>query len=479
MTVEEFKVLFKKQHFTTSSFFSGAILMLVDAFVIMLCFGISFFIINEIDRSLISFRSFVTYWVYLPAFLVVFYAIKLYPGIMMTPGDEIRRFATSCFFCFTGIALSIAVETDHREAICVALILCIPIATCMLSLAREITRKLISKSIFWGTPAVIYSKNGSGLEIVDLLINRKDFGYKPVLIVDFGDSKKTEHLGLPIMKNSSELEEAIKSLHIKVAIILDSDTIFDNESSMLSILNLYRYSIKIPKRQALDSMAVSVRDFGGIFGFSSTHNLTKPLNLLLKRFLDISILLIFSPIYLPVMLILALLIKITSPGPIFFGHKRIGKNGKIIRTWKFRSMVSNAQEILPEILASNPELQAEWDRTQKLEHDPRVTKIGKFLRKTSLDELPQLWNIFVGEMSLVGPRPVTEEELQKYGLYAEYVNSATPGLSGMWQISGRSDTGYDERIKLDMYYIQNWSIWLDLWILIKTIWVVLIGKGAY
>ena len=117
--------------------------------------------------------------------------------------------------------------------------------------------------------------------------------------------------------------------------------------------------------------------------------------------------------------------------------------------------------------------------SRKFVNDPRVTKFGKFLRKTSLDELPQLFNILIGNMSFVGPRPVTKDELEKYGENANYILTVTPGLSGMWQISGRSDTGYEERINLDSYYIQNWSIWLDMWIIIKTIWVVLRGKGAY
>ena len=142
-------------------------------------------------------------------------------------------------------------------------------------------------------------------------------------------------------------------------------------------------------------------------------------------------------------------------------------------------MFSNSQEMLEQILATDPVRREEWEKDRKFVDDPRVTPFGKFLRKTSLDELPQLWNIFVGEMSFIGPRPVTKSELIKYGNDADYVLSVTPGLSGMWQISGRSDTGYEERVQLDSFYIQNWSIWLDLWILIKTVWVVINGKGAY
>ena len=135
--------------------------------------------------------------------------------------------------------------------------------------------------------------------------------------------------------------------------------------------------------------------------------------------------------------------------------------------------------MLEEILATDPVRRAEWEAERKFKDDPRVTKFGKILRKTSLDELPQLINVLLGQMSFVGPRPVTESETEKYGSYKDYVLSVSPGLSGMWQISGRSETSYEERIYYDTYYIQNWSVWLDIWILIKTVGVVLIGKGAY
>ena len=142
-------------------------------------------------------------------------------------------------------------------------------------------------------------------------------------------------------------------------------------------------------------------------------------------------------------------------------------------------MVTDADKQLEKILAENPEMRAEWEKDRKLTNDPRITKIGRFLRKTSIDEIPQFFNILTGEMSFIGPRPVTEPELSKYGDKSHLILSVQPGLSGMWQISGRSDTGYEDRIVLDSYYIQNWSIWLDLWIIIKTIHVVLKGKGAY
>ena len=248
---------------------------------------------------------------------------------------------------------------------------------------------------------------------------------------------------------------------------------------MALVMSSFRYTITVSKNQNFFTSTQQLKDIAGIIGFASVHNLTFKGNLFLKRLLDISIILFFSPIWLPVMIILAFLTKITSRGPIFYGHKRVGKNGKVLKCWKFRSMCVNSQEILEKILATDPVRREEWEKDRKFIDDPRVTKFGKFLRKTSLDELPQLFNVLTGEMSLIGPRPVTEPELVKYGKYKDYVLSVSPGLSGMWQVSGRSDTGYEERISFDSYYIQNWSIWLDIWILIKTVWVVVKGKGAY
>ena len=197
-----------------------------------------------------------------------------------------------------------------------------------------------------------------------------------------------------------------------------------------------------------------------------------------KTFLDYTLLIAASGFLVPLFVVISLLVKLSSPGPVFYGHERIGRNGKRIRVWKFRSMVINADEILNTVLAKNPEYRKEWEQSHKLSNDPRVTRIGKFLRKSSLDALPQLVNVILGDMSFIGPRPVTDAETGKYGENFNYIFSVKPGLSGMWQVSGRSDTDYAERVAFDSYYIQNWSIWLDLWLIFKTVGVVLTGKGA-
>jgi undecaprenyl-phosphate galactose phosphotransferase len=186
------------------------------------------------------------------------------------------------------------------------------------------------------------------------------------------------------------------------------------------------------------------------------------------------------PVFIPIIAIFAVLIKSESKGPIFFKHTRIGKNGRKIPTYKFRSMYVDADERLKELLKTDPEAKKEWEKCFKLKNDPRVTKIGAFLRSTSLDELPQIFNVLRGEMNFVGPRPVLQEELDRYYKdKAEYYYMVKPGITGLWQVSGRSDTDYESRVALDKWYVLNWSLWLDIVILLKTIKVVLKRDGAY
>ncbi|WP_242950226.1 sugar transferase [Clostridium intestinale] len=196
---------------------------------------------------------------------------------------------------------------------------------------------------------------------------------------------------------------------------------------------------------------------------------------LFKRIFDVVsstlLLITLSPLFL----ILIILVKLDSKGPVFFGHKRIGYKGEIISVYKFRSMVQNAEEVLRNF---TPEQKAEFEKNFKLDDDPRVTKIGAFLRKTSLDELPQLINIIKGDMSVVGPRPIVQKEVVKYGKYADKLFSVKPGLTGFWQANGRSDTTYDERVQMDMYYIDNRSTLLDIKILFKTVIAVIRKEGA-
>jgi lipopolysaccharide/colanic/teichoic acid biosynthesis glycosyltransferase len=200
-----------------------------------------------------------------------------------------------------------------------------------------------------------------------------------------------------------------------------------------------------------------------------------------KRLFDVifslSILLLFFPLYL----ILTILIAISSPGPIFYIQERVGKDYKPFGCIKFRTMVENADEVLTNLMTASPHLRDEFEDSFKLKKDPRITAIGKFLRLSSLDEFPQFWNVLKGDMSVVGPRPLVPEELPKYGRYMDKVLTIRPGLTGLWQVSGRNDIPYNQRVQIDVYYVNSRNFWLDLWIVIKTIGVIIFPKnnGAY
>ncbi|ACK42171.1 MULTISPECIES: sugar transferase [Dictyoglomus] len=272
-----------------------------------------------------------------------------------------------------------------------------------------------------------------------------------------------------------ELESFVDQRNIQEIIV--TGEISDDE--LLKLISLKRkrsISIKIvPEGYLIFAKRISFDEISGIPILEIEISPLEGFQGYIKEIIDFLLgtlaLILFSPLFL----IIALLIKLDSPGPIFYKHLRAGRYGKPFYLWKFRTMYKDADKILDKY----PELKREFEKEFKLKNDPRVTKVGKFLRKFSLDEIPQIFNILKGEMSVVGPRPVTFKELEKYGEYAEEILRVKPGLTGLWQVSGRSDVDYSQRIKFDLYYIQNWSILLDIKIILKTIPSVLLGKGAY
>ncbi|MEG4444012.1 sugar transferase [Microcoleus sp. F8-D3] len=229
--------------------------------------------------------------------------------------------------------------------------------------------------------------------------------------------------------------------------------------------------------------AIARRGFGSVL--QGDRRLSRSLQSLdgelFKRLFDIlfslSVLILFAPVYL----LLAFLIALSSPGPIFYVQERVGKNRKRFYCLKFRTMVENADDILLEIMENSPHLRQEFEDNFKLKQDPRITWIGRFLRMTSLDEFPQFWNVLKGDMSVVGPRPLVEEELPRYGNHINKILTIRPGITGLWQVSGRNDIPYPRRVQIDLYYANDKNLWMDMWIVFKTIGVVIFPKnnGAY
>lgn len=485
----EFRKYLKANFKTTSSFLSGLTLFFVDFLTLLLCFGLGFFIVNLFAIHNINFKSFINYAVFFPFIFILFLCFNLYPGIMTSPAEELKKFSGSTFISFLFIIVLIIyteqagyqfinkiVKNTEILQLIFAFLITFVFSAVLLTANRALAKIFFSKFRYWGVPAVIYCNGDSANKVIEKLVQNKRLGYHPAVIIDSSitDSSSSKFLDIPRFSISDK--EIIKIIHeynIKTAILCD----FNADTT--HIMSTYRYTIAVSNKQNSFTTTQSLKDIAGIIGFASTHNLTFLSNRIIKRLFDLLIIVVLLPILLPVFLTLIILTKVTSKGPVFYGHKRIGKNGKEFSCWKFRSMNINSAQMLEEILKNDPERRIEWERERKFKDDPRVTKFGKFLRKTSLDELPQLINIITGQMSFIGPRPVTYDETLRYGEYRDLVLSVTPGLSGMWQISGRSETTYEERIFLDTFYIQNWSIWLDFWIIIKTVWVVISGKGAF
>lgn len=209
------------------------------------------------------------------------------------------------------------------------------------------------------------------------------------------------------------------------------------------------------------------------------NNLAFRLNQIIKRIFDVVLTLSGGLFLLPLFLGICVWIKTDSQGPAIYKQRRVGKDGKEFDCYKFRSMVVDSKERLEKLLATDPKAKEEWERDFKLKNDPRITKSGAFLRKTSLDELPQLLNVLKGEMSLVGPRPIVQKEVPRYEQYIKEYYMVLPGITGLWQVSGRSDTTYPERVAMDMWYVHNWSVWLDLVLLWRTVAAVIQSRGAY
>jgi Undecaprenyl-phosphate galactose phosphotransferase WbaP len=480
MTLNDFDIWYRTRYHRTSSALTSTAIIIADLIGVMLSFGTGFFLVNLYNIHAINFRSFVTYWPYLPVFILIFQIMHLYPGLSLAPAEELRHLMIGSLMAHGGIIFSRYIEDEEFDAISVAFIISFIFSTVILLICRSYMHSLLNKSHLGGIPAVIYGGGNTGHLIVDRLLHNKKIGYRPVLILDDDPSAGDSYRDIPVIHDTSLGPEIVGRYNIKMAIVAMPKLSQKEVTRLLNYsVSAFRYNVLIPDFFNVTNIWMSVRDFDGILGFVTSHKLKMPWNLLIKRFMDMVLVIIGGIIILPLLLIIALLIKISSPGPVLYGQVRLGIDGKHFKAYKFRSMVTDAEERLKTLLDSDPQIRKEWEANHKLRNDPRITGIGKFLRRTSFDEFPQLINILKGEMSLVGPRPIVDDEVEKYGEDFNRIFSVKPGMTGLWQVSGRSDTDYAERVSLDTYYLQSWSVWLDLWVLYKTFGVVLKGKGAY
>ena len=347
---------------------------------------------------------------------------------------------------------------------------------------RFIVGKILSKVGYLVTPVLLVGA-GKTAELVKKSLDRMPIAtYKIIGYVDDNPKSSAIAKEYPCLGAFSDVEDVIKDTGVQTVLICAPGL---EPKKLVSLINRLQLLVKrvafVPELFGLPTSNITAR---GMMEEQAVvlrvqNNLARKSNRIMKRIFDIVATVCGGILILPILAIVAVLIYLDSPGPIVFGHKRVGQGGKEFPCYKFRSMVPNAQEALELYLKENPAAREEWERDFKLKDDPRITRIGKFLRKTSLDELPQLWNVLIGDMSLVGPRPIVRDEIVKYGDYINDFYLVPPGITGVWQVSGRSDTTYEERVLMDSWYVHNWSVWIDIVYLLKTVLAVVKSKGAY
>ncbi|MBE5215349.1 undecaprenyl-phosphate galactose phosphotransferase WbaP [Pectobacterium quasiaquaticum] len=355
------------------------------------------------------------------------------------------------------------------------------IALLLVPLFRTLIKKVLIHYGLWSKKTIIIGDGKNAQDAYEALKSEDLLGFEITAIVSTGKKILSKVPGANILYLEDELWEINNTKDIQYIIALEYEEQALRDEWLKNLAKHRCRSVSVVP--TLRGVPLYGTDMSFIFSHEVillrvNNNLAKRTSRFCKRAFDIfgsaSIILCLSP----VLLLLSFLVA-KDGGPAIYGHERVGRGGRKFKCLKFRSMVTNSQEVLATLLATDPNAKLEWDKDFKLKDDPRITSIGKFIRKTSLDELPQLFNVLKGEMSLVGPRPIIEEELERYAEEVDYYLMAKPGMTGLWQVSGRNDVDYDTRVYFDSWYVKNWSLWNDIAILFKTINVVLRRSGAY
>lgn len=400
---------------------------------------------------------------------------------------EVRETLHACAGLFlANVALSFFSNSEMPRMMPLAQWLLAPLLVLGL---RAALKFIMLRNGSWSRPMVIIGTGINAQETARVFEAERLMGYHLIAFLDLpGSMPSTSQFQdrrgrtVPCLHLGTQINMTLKQLgspHVVLA--LDQGGL---ESSQALILQLSRDCADlqiVPSLRGLPLQGMSVNHFFAhdVMVLGMRNNLAQRGPQLLKRAFDVVCSSLLLALTSPLFLWVAIQVRLGGGGGVFFGHMRIGQNGVPFPCYKFRTMAVNADALLKDLLANDPAAREEWERDFKLKNDPRVTKVGRFLRRTSLDELPQLWNVLKGQMSLVGPRPVIEAELERYGNQVGYYLEARPGITGLWQTSGRNDVSYETRVNLDAWYVKNWSLFTDLVILIRTFKVLLIKDGAY
>ncbi len=437
------------------SYITKFLLIVIDLIVIVISISLAFFLRNELGNNVISTIhnfSLSSYLGFYPLYFIPL-AIMFYEGIYSYRYDfwhESRLIAKSLFLSLIIILAYLALTKSIHEHSRVVIVLSFIFMSIFIPAMKNITKKYLYKLKYWQREAVVYSDN---IYFEEEIFKNAYLGY---IKAEGGNAKTVfvDSKGQEADALQQKIKEEIAKSHEVIFVPLVSN--YDLTHSEVYELANTRTNLIVLK-----------------------NRLKSKSRLFVKKASDTFLFLIAFPLLLPVLVYIAYKIKKSDPhGPILFKQKRMGKDEKTFVCYKFRTMAVDGDTLLQTYLKEHPEEVQNYAKFHKYENDPRITKIGHFLRRTSLDELPQIFNVLKGEMSFIGPRPYMLNEKEKIGKDLSTILTVKPGVTGLWQVSGRSDVDFFERIELDLWYIQNWNLWMDLVILLKTVKTVLVREGA-
>lgn len=404
------------------------------------------------------------------------FLLRMLPDWGLGPVEGLRRIVLLSFVAYGSTDVAVLLYRGIEPLIHTQLILALLFGLCAVPTVRGLLKRTLIRYNRWGVPTVIYGGSWTGGQILRLLKQEQVLGYQPIgVFVDDAPAGAAVE-GIPVLGSTEHVHPGAP-----VAVLIMPSMGQARTTELLEgPLAQYRSVIVIPDLLEIPSLWVNPRDLQGMLGLEIRGNPHQLPTRFVKRVFDVTMVLLTAPLWLPLCTAMAALIWLEDRGNPFFLQERIGAGGRRFHTWKFRTMFPNAEEILQRCLESDEALRDEWVTTYKLKQDPRITRIGHLLRRYSLDELPQLFNVLRGDMSLVGPRPLPLYHHEALPPRVQELRiRVRPGISGLWQVSGRSDAGMEGMILWDPYYVRNWSLWLDAVILIRTVHTVIRGSGAY
>jgi Undecaprenyl-phosphate galactose phosphotransferase WbaP len=464
-------------------------LIFSDVITIFICFLLAYLIRIEFLPSLFNrFEETIIFTI--PNYLNYSYLALVWPVIFFYKNLYTKRF----FFweevkvLLKGTTLSSALVlililiSKRKIPFSIALVILLWISSLFLfPLFRLFTKNLLMRMSIWKKKLIILGTNETSFSLFKGIIQNRTLGYEILGFLEDTPQNSKEFHGAEILGAVSEFENLVKTHDSKDIMIAMPDFPKEKLNQLIMKCEGRCESLWIvPRIGDILTTGVELESIGRVLGLRTKKNLEKPWNKLFKIIFDmcLSFLLIF--LLLPFFVIIGVAVKLDSKGSILYIQKRLGKKKRLFNLYKFRSMYTDSEEKLGDYIKDHPAAKEEWEKFKKLKNfDPRVTRVGEFIRKYSLDELPQLYNVIQGKMSIVGPRPYLAEEIDGEDTFKLVVTKVRPGITGLWQISGRSDLFFEERLELDEYYIRNWDVWLDITILFKSIKVWLSKKGAY